>query len=113
MPRLDEAKTDINGVLRSDICAVGAYANKEGQGQQGTTTAIEALQVCSLKAYPNPVRPYVHFNQSGELSVYSLKGMRVLYRKHYIAKEVLDLSSLRKGYYIAKIGSSVVSFIKD
>lgn len=87
----------------------------------GTTGIRENSSDNFLNIYPNPSRDHItissDFKGFAELRIYSVDG-KVVARKSVSSEEIIDISSLNKGFYIADItvdghSYSRASFVVD
>lgn len=78
-------------------------------------TDNKVVEDVRLMLYPNPVSHYFILEglDSGEhqLSVFSMDGVEII-RKEYRPGRILDVSFLKPGIYIVRVGNGMVKFVK-
>lgn len=81
---------------------------------ENTVTRVKDVEDCSILMCPNPV--YDYFTLKGiqgenSLSIYSIMGTEML-RKQYKSGEYVDVSWLKPGSYIIRVGNCLGKFTK-
>lgn len=78
------------------------------------TTEIEDLAAneTKLKVYPNPADTEITVVGEGNISIYSLSGVKVLDITDGETSRTVDVSALAAGMYVVRAGDEVVTMIK-
>ena len=93
--------------FRSGRVDIGCY---EQDPYVGMETSAETQPFC---IYPNPAsQTVVVEGDDGEICIYDLAGRKVLTHTYEGGRDIIDVSSLRKGVYLIRSNQNVVRFIK-
>jgi len=93
--------------FRSGRVDIGCY---EQDPYVGMETSAETQPFC---IYPNPAsQTVVVEGDDGEIRIYDMAGRKVLTHTHEGGRDIIDVSSLRKGVYLIRSNQNVVRFIK-
>lgn len=101
--------TDLAGSnrIRSGRVDIGCY---EQDPYVGMETSAETQPFC---IYPNPAsQTVVVEGDDGEICIYDMAGRKVLTHTYEGGRDIIDVSSLRKGVYLIRSNQNVVRFIK-
>lgn len=70
----------------------------------------------ALYIYPNPAHDFLSIvgnsSDNTDVEIYSANGIRLMSISHCQSAVKIDISTLSKGLYIAKVNNNVVKFIK-
>lgn len=82
----------------------------------GTVSGFETTSTADIYIYPNPATDYItveHLPATDvDVYVYSISGVKVLFKQLNNLSNSLDISSLNRGLYILKIEDLSVKFNK-
>ncbi|MBQ6096526.1 MAG: C10 family peptidase [Bacteroidales bacterium] len=93
--------------FRSGRVDIGCY---EQDPYVGMETSAETQPFC---IYPNPAsQTVVVEGDDGEICIYDIAGRKVLTHTYEGGRDIIDVSSLRKGVYLIRSNQNVVRFIK-
>jgi hypothetical protein len=73
---------------------------------------IENVTANTINAYPNPAGNSITFDITGmqNVDIYSITGTKVMSQ---LTTGMVDISSLKSGLYVARIGNDSVRFVKE
>ncbi len=93
--------------FRSGRADIGCY---EQDPYVGIETPADDAKV---RIYPNPAsQTVVVEGDDGEICIYDMAGRKVLTHTNEGGRDIIDVSSLRKGVYLIRSNQNVVRFIK-
>lgn len=93
--------------FRSGRADIGCY---EQDPYVGIETSAETQPFC---IYPNPAsQTVVVEGNDGEICIYDIAGRKVLTHTYEGGRDIINVSSLRKGVYLIRSNQNVVRFIK-
>jgi len=74
--------------------------------------AVLTNSASNINAFPNPTNNYITFDITGmqNVDIYSITGTKVMSQ---LTNGRVDISSLRSGIYVARIGNDSVRFVKE
>ena len=106
-------------MIVSGEAGVGAYVYSCSDVKKlffsGYLNDNKVVEDSRLMLYPNPVNHYFILEglEAGEhqLSVFSMDGVEVI-RKEYRPGRIVDVSILKPGIYLVRVGGGVVKFAK-
>ncbi|MFT3752387.1 MAG: T9SS type A sorting domain-containing protein [Paludibacter sp.] len=86
---------------------------------RAVVSGVESVSISNsskLSIYPNPASDYVCLQNApdGELnfSIYALDGTILLSSKLISATQQIDISMLKKGFYVIKVSNQAMKFMK-
>lgn len=103
----------LTGLVAGDTYYVQVWSNASEQGTftinlRDTSLSTSSFDIASLKAYPNPVKEVLnlsYYKDITSVSVFNLLGQQVIAKFFNNANAQVDMSSLSKGTYLAKINA--------
>jgi len=78
----------------------------------GYCVAVDIYPENNIIVYPNPTDNILTFDIEGEqtIEIYSINGTKVFTQQ---TTGIVDISSLKRGFYVARIGNESVRFVKE
>jgi len=78
----------------------------------GYCRAVDIYPENNIIVYPNPTDNILTFDIEGEqtIEIYSINGTKVFTQQ---TTGIVDISSLKRGFYVARIGNNSVRFVKE
>lgn len=82
----------------------------------GNTTGISEVEDLSFSLYPNPANGYVVIASNinnAILTIYDIQGRLVAEQELNATTNLIDITNLNSGMYLAKVGNTVKRFVKQ
>jgi hypothetical protein len=82
----------------------------------GNTTGISEVEGLSFSLYPNPPKGYIVIASNinnATLTIYDIQGRLVAEQELNATTNLIDITNLNSGMYLAKVGSTVKRFVKQ
>ena len=82
---------------------------------ESIVTGVGVVEPQRVLLYPNPVDDFFiieGINESCELFIYSMNAVEIMHTKYNNGRQI-NVSSLKRGKYIVKVGNKIGEFIKN